>query len=94
MLFRSHSWLSYGAEKIQERLWNAIGSSIQKGESKLQRHTEVDACSASASAGGVCAADQDSRDLDRPVYLNPCMLVGHREIIGASTFSLYLIIDI
>ncbi len=81
---RSHSWLSYGAEKIQERLWSAISSSIQKGESILQRRAS--SCSvASPSGDKVCdwQAGRDPDDDRLAAYLNPCMLVGHRETIGA-----------
>jgi hypothetical protein len=72
---RSHSWLSYGAESIQERLWKYFAVSINNGASVLyekQLDMAVGSCGADS-----CRADEPAYK----TYMNPCMFAGRVELL-------------
>ena len=70
---RSHSWLSFGAERIQERVWKLLTSSFTYADPK---------CAADVASfidvSDVCAGNCPACRR----YFNPCMFKGHTEAVS------------
>jgi hypothetical protein len=72
---RSHSWLEFGAEKFQERMWSHFRSSLARRRSVL-REKERGGCEVSSETG---ISDRNEVCPAVPVLLNPCIFKGHVE---------------
>jgi hypothetical protein len=69
--FWAHSWLNYGAHKVQERVLEFIRSNYVAPDNTLDK---------------VCAEDDEERCLDSKqsptvIIPNPCDFVGHRNLL-------------
>lgn len=73
-LERSHSWLSFGAEQVQERLWNYFIQSISEGSSVLDEKN----LESTSTAATTCASNERLP----AVYFNPCAFSGRREAVS------------
>lgn len=73
--FWSHSWISFGAEKLQERLWEKLRISIEEGTSLLSARTST------------CEAQNEECRSLALTYSNPCVQPGHAESWKSGIFS-------
>ena len=67
--------MSYGAEKIQQKVWVSFAASIYNGSSVLKERLDVDNLTNPADNG-------KSKFCSARIFLNPCMFVGRKEWVS------------